>query len=78
LKLRHFASGKLSDQDEYDLARDKGQQPPEGRRHEAVAVQPPAKHVHAKPAPTGDDVAENREVRQAALLHQPARASVED
>src|SRR6187455_1457622 len=41
-------------------------------------MQADAEHVRAEPAPARHDVANDREAHEAALLHQPAPAGVED
>ena len=43
----------------------------------AVGVQADAELVDAEPRPGGDDVAADRERRQAAAFHQPAPAGVQ-
>ena len=72
------AEREQADGDDDKLAGDEDHEPFEGGIHEAVGVQPDAEHVHAKPGETGDNVAEDREVHDAAITHQVAPADVKD
>src|ERR1035438_4407759 len=53
-------------------------QPFERRFREPVAVQPDAQHVHPKPRPRRDDVAEDGAVDEAALADDAAPAQMQD
>ena len=64
--------------DDDELAGDEDHEPLEGGIHEAVGVQANPKHVHAEPREAGDNVAEDRQVHDAAIAHQVAPAGMED
>ena len=67
-----------ADHHENQLTCAESDQPGEGAVHETVGVQSDAEHVHAKPGPARDDIAENRHHHQAALPNESAPAGVED
>ena len=46
--------------------------------HKAVTVQADAQHVHAKPGPSGDDVADQRQHHQTAIFHESTPAAMQD
>ena len=67
-----------AESDDEDLAADEDHQPLERGVHEAVGVEANAEHVHAEPREAGHNVAEDRQVHNAAVAQQVAPSNVED
>src|SRR5256885_143650 len=70
--------GQKPEADDDELAGDEEHEPFESGVHEAVGMEADAKHVHAKPGETRDDVAEDGKIHNAALANDSAPARVKN
>src|SRR6266513_1875740 len=71
-------SRQQSEGDDEELAHDEPNEPFERSLRETVGVQADFEHVHAKPRPARDNVANDGAVDQATLADHPAPAQVQD
>lgn len=64
--------------DQNNLAGDGKHEPIERLVHKTIGMQAHAQHVYTKPREIRDNVAEDRQRHQSALLYQPAPTSVQN
>src|SRR5207302_6039138 len=71
-------SRQQSEGDDKELAHDEPNEPFERSLRETVGMQPDFEHVHTKPGPARDDVANDSAVDQATFADHPAPAQMQD